>query len=105
MYSQKDCDSCEHVDDSNESVEVFVRTGYADEVFEPAAVGGGDDGEAGDGIWSGSCVGGTEYFRDPEDCSKYYHCAHGTPYEKSCASGLVFDLVNLICNTAANVNS
>lgn len=28
---------------------------------------------------------------DEEDCHKYYHCDHGVPYSRECATNLVFN--------------
>ena len=37
------------------------------------------------------------------DCQKYYQCAHGTPYEYTCGSGLLWNDGIKACDWEANV--
>ena len=66
------------------------------------------------GITSTSSVtstsGGGDLCSDPNglyahstDCQKYYQCAHGTPYEYSCGSGLLWNDAVKACDWEANV--
>ena len=43
-------------------------------------------------------------FPDPEDCSKFYHCANGIGYHKSCSNGLLFNPVSFTCDWDFNVD-
>ncbi|XP_001663099.2 chitinase-3-like protein 1 [Aedes aegypti] len=40
----------------------------------------------------------TGYFRDPENCAKFYYCDKTSRYDFECPAGLVYDPENLICN-------
>ncbi|XP_038049704.1 uncharacterized protein LOC119723214 [Patiria miniata] len=40
----------------------------------------------------------------PDDCSKFYHCASGLTYTKSCPSGLLFNPSLKVCDWPYNVN-
>ena len=66
------------------------------------------------GITSTSSVtstsGGGDLCSDPNglyahstDCQKYYQCAHGTPYEYSCPSSLLWNNDLKVCDWPANV--
>ena len=43
-------------------------------------------------------------YAHPVDCQKYYQCAHGTPYEYTCPSGLLWNDNVKTCDWPANVN-
>jgi len=47
---------------------------------------------------------GDGMFRDPADCGKYYHCAGGRFWHKSCAPGLHFNAEAQNCDWPANAN-
>lgn len=49
------------------------------------------------------CADPNGFYPHPTDCQKYYQCAHGTPYEYSCASGLLWNDAVKNCDWAANV--
>ena len=49
------------------------------------------------------CADPNGFYADPGDCSKYYQCAHGTPYHYSCPGGTLWSQVRLYCDWAANV--
>ena len=49
------------------------------------------------------CVDPNGFYPHPTDCQKYYQCAHGTPYEYSCASGLLWNDSTKKCEFAENV--
>ena len=49
------------------------------------------------------CADPNGFYRHPNDCQKYYQCAHGTPYEYTCASGLLWNNLMNYCDWAANV--
>ena len=49
------------------------------------------------------CVDPNGFYPHPTDCQKYYQCAHGTPYEYACASGLLWNDSLKNCDFAANV--
>lgn len=57
--------------------------------------GGGSSGGGGSGFCKGKANG---TFADPKDKNKFYQCANGRTYLKSCATGLVFDLSCKCCN-------
>ncbi|XP_032898834.1 acidic mammalian chitinase-like [Amblyraja radiata] len=57
--------------------------------------GGGGSGGGGSGFCKGKANG---TFPDPKDKNKFYQCANGRTYLKSCATGLVFDLSCKCCN-------
>ncbi|XP_062544538.1 chitinase-3-like protein 1 [Armigeres subalbatus] len=38
------------------------------------------------------------FYSDPESCQKFFVCSNGNIFHLSCPSGLVFDLLNQICN-------
>ena len=41
---------------------------------------------------------------DPEDCSKFYLCANGTPHPMSCREGTLFNANVMTCDYPKNVN-
>ena len=41
--------------------------------------------------------------RTPVDCTSYYTCPNGILGISTCASGLVFDAINKVCNIPSNV--
>ena len=49
------------------------------------------------------CADPNGFYPHPNDCQKYYQCAHGTPYEYTCASGLLWNDQLKYCDWAANV--
>ena len=49
------------------------------------------------------CLDPNGFYPHPNDCQKYYQCAHGTPYEYTCASGLLWNNLMNYCDWAANV--
>ena len=49
------------------------------------------------------CADPNGFYPHPTDCQKYYQCAHGTPYEYTCASGLLWNDAVKYCDWAANV--
>ena len=49
------------------------------------------------------CADPNGFYPHPSDCQKYYQCAHGTPYEYTCASGLLWNDQLKYCDWAANV--
>ena len=43
------------------------------------------------------------FYAHPIDCQKYYQCAHGKPYEYSCAVGTLWNKNTSQCDWEANV--
>ena len=43
-------------------------------------------------------------FPDPYDCSSYFQCNYGVPFEEKCQTGLEFNPVSLTCDWPANIN-
>ena len=43
------------------------------------------------------------YFRDKNDCTKFFHCTHGMPYHVKCNGGLYYNPANKICDWPARV--
>lgn len=52
---------------------------------------------------SGSRSGPPKYFRDRNDCGKFYECNRGTAYEFLCSEGLAFNDDTKVCEPAARV--
>ena len=44
------------------------------------------------------------YFRDEDDCTRFYHCTHGIPYLVRCNGGLFYNPINQICDWPARVS-
>ena len=55
------------------------------------------------GLPTNICLDPNGFYPHPNDCQKYYQCAHGTPYEYTCASGLLWNNLMNYCDWAANV--
>jgi len=49
-------------------------------------------------------VGNAVMLPDPEDCSKYCQCSNGVAYAFDCAPGSLFDVVDVRCETASDVD-
>ena len=49
------------------------------------------------------CADPNGFYPHPTDCQKYYQCAHGTPYEYTCASGLLWNDQLKYCDWETNV--
>ncbi len=60
-----------------------------------SGVGNGNSGDL--------CTDPNGFYPHPTDCQKYYQCAHGTPYEYACASGLLWNDAVKNCDWAVNV--
>ena len=62
--------------------------------------------ESGNGGGGGEvvCSDPNGLYGHPNDCQKYYQCAHGTPYEYTCAAGLLWNDSIKACDWAANVS-
>ena len=50
------------------------------------------------------CSDPNGFYAHPTDCQKYFQCAHGTPYEYTCAAGLLWNDNIKNCDWAANVS-
>ena len=50
------------------------------------------------------CPGPEGHFPDPEDCSVYYQCAHGTSTQYTCQAGLKWNVASDQCDWEANVD-
>uniref|UniRef100_A0A2C9K6B2 Chitin-binding type-2 domain-containing protein n=1 Tax=Biomphalaria glabrata TaxID=6526 RepID=A0A2C9K6B2_BIOGL len=50
------------------------------------------------------CSYGVKFIRDPNDCTKFYQCAHSKPFLMTCPAGLYFNTDIDVCDWPSNVD-
>ena len=85
------------LDVGNDSLQGYIKLNTFNHVA------GVPDDAAKLGIWIGTCIEQDGMYRDPLNCAKFYHCSNGTPHQKTCDSGLYFNLDSKICDFGHNV--
>ena len=50
------------------------------------------------GTLRSTCPPGVQFIPHPDDCTQFFHCAHGYAYLKTCPAGLHFDPNLNVCN-------
>ncbi|KAH9514181.1 hypothetical protein Btru_030483 [Bulinus truncatus] len=51
-----------------------------------------------------TCSYGVKFIRHPNDCTKFYQCAHSKPFLMSCPAGLYFNTDIDVCDWPSNVD-